>query len=51
MPEITRSVIMDVAHAEELDRYANGAAQWRWRGSRPGRVARPATLRPGSLRR
>ncbi len=24
MPEITRSVIMDVAHAEELDRYANG---------------------------
>jgi hypothetical protein len=25
MPEITRSVIMDIAHAEELDRYANGA--------------------------
>jgi transglutaminase-like putative cysteine protease len=25
MPELTRSVLMDLAHAEELDRYANGA--------------------------
>jgi hypothetical protein len=26
MPEVTRSAIMDVAHAEELDRYAGGTS-------------------------
>ena len=42
MPELTRSVIMEVAHAEELDRYANGA-------SVPSRRGGPAPAGAGSV--